>query len=503
MRIEPERPRLSSLWLLAAVFAILHAAIAGRYDFFRNELYFIICGRHPDYGYADQPSLVPLLAAATQAFGQSVWLLRLPAVLASIAMIPLTAQLAVAMGARGLAVYFAALAASIAPLLLGISTILTTETFEPLTWTALSLLAVRACVQDDRRALAWAGLVAGIAFETKYGIAIWILGLAVGITATSARRIVLWRQLWLGALIAALLASPSVIWQASHGWPFLEITRHHAAHNLTGSPVRFVIGQALAMNVLLAPLWLAGLVGPFAGRRLAQFRFLSLAFLVSGAIIVASHGKDYYLAPAYPTLFALGAAACTGLRRWAWWGWTAAAVLVSAVAAPVVLPLLEPPALAAYLDRTHLRPRPDEVAGVGAPLTQVFSDELGWRSFEQQVAKAFKALPPEDRARAAILALDYGEAAALDFYGHADGLPPALSGQNQYFLWGPHGYDGAVILAVNFRPAHWERFCRSSSVVGTFGAPYAMPYEIDRPIILCQGLKRNLTDTWERFKLFE
>jgi hypothetical protein len=133
----------------------------------------------------------------------------------------------------------------------------------------------------------------------------------------------------------------------------------------------------------------------------------------------------------------------------------------------------------------------------------VFSDELGWRSFEKQVAEVYKALPPEDRAHAAIMAVDYGEAAALDYYGPADGLPPAISGQNQYFLWGAHGYDGSVIIHANGRPETWARLCASSTVGGSFGAPYAMPYENDRPIILCRGLKRNLTETWERFKRYE
>ena len=491
------------LWLTAGLFGILYLALAGRYDVFRNELYFIICGRHPAFGYADQPPLVPLIAAATQAFGNSTWLLRLPAVLAAIAIIPLTARFAQLLGAAGWAAWFAALATAIAPMLMGIGTTVTTETFEPVTWTALAFLATQAWTRNDRRALIWAGLIAGIALEAKYGMAIWLIGLTVGIAATPARRMLVWREFWLGVLIVSLIAAPSVIWQAVNGWPFLEVTKHHSARNLTGSPLRFFIGQAVAMNLLLAPLWIAGIVGPFVIAQLKEFRFLSIAFPVAAAIIIASHGKDYYLGPAYPTLFALGAAVCGGIPRWLKLTWTAGAVVLSAIAAPVVLPLLDPPALARYLDRHHLRPRADETAGIGAPLTQVFSDEVGWRSFEKQVAAAYNALPPEDRVHAAILAVDYGEAAALDYYGPADGLPPALSGQNQYFLWGPRGYDGSVILAVNGRPERWKRICESSDVLGTFGAPYAMPYENDRPIILCHGLKANLSETWQRFKRFE
>ena len=72
--------------LVAAVVALVHLVSAGRYGLFANELYFIVCGRHPAIGYVDQPPLVPLLAAATQLGGINAWLLRLPAVLAAVAL---------------------------------------------------------------------------------------------------------------------------------------------------------------------------------------------------------------------------------------------------------------------------------------------------------------------------------------------------------------------------------------------------------------------------------
>ena len=81
------------VWLAVLVLALLYAFTAGRYDIFRNELYFIACGRHPALGYADLPPVVPLVAAAKQAFGVNVWLLRLPAIVAALALIPLTASL--------------------------------------------------------------------------------------------------------------------------------------------------------------------------------------------------------------------------------------------------------------------------------------------------------------------------------------------------------------------------------------------------------------------------
>ena len=130
----------------------------------------------------------------------------------------------------------------------------------------------------------------------------------------------------------------------------------------------------------------------------------------------------------------------------------------------------------------HLKPPPDEAAAVGAPLTQVFSDELGWRDLEHHVAVVYRSLPPDEQRGAAIFATNYGEAAAIDVYGRADGLPPAISGQNQYYLWGPRGHDSSLMILVNVNPNRWREFCRDVDVVDTFGVPYAMPYETDRPI---------------------
>jgi hypothetical protein len=130
---------------------------------------------------------------------------------------------------------------------------------------------------------------------------------------------------------------------------------------------------------------------------------------------------------------------------------------------------------------------------------QMLSDEFGWPQLARTVEGAYSALPSGDRAKAAIFASNYGDAAAIDFYGR--GLPPALSGNNQYYLWGPRSYDGSVVLAVNVDVAQWSRICDSARIVATFGtSPYAMPYEQDRPIVLCRGMHPSLPQLWPVFK---
>jgi len=490
------------IWAIAAATALVHLLFAGRYDLMRNELYFLVCGWHPDFGYVDHPPLVPLLSAATQLFGHSILLLRLPAVAAAAALVPLTANIARLLGATPRAIIFAAIAAAISPALIGTTALLTTQTFEPLMWTACSYFVTRALIRNDPRSLLWAGVVVGVSMEAKYGIMMWAIPLAIGLLATSERRVFASRHLWIGAALAIVIGAPSVLWQWVHGWPFVIAIMHHSSQNLPGPAWRFELTQALSINIVLVPLCIASVITPFTMQQLRPARFLAIAFVAATALDILAVGKDYYLFPVYPTTFAVGAVAISNFKPWLTRMWLVTALAVSVVMAPLALPILPPAVLQTYMARTHLRPPPDETAGIGAPLTQIFSDEFGWEALEKQVAAIYNSLPPEERQHAAIFGASYGEAAAVDVYGKADGLPPAISPEDQYFLWGTHDYDGSVIIHINGDPARWRRLCSSVTVAGTFGVEYAMPYERDRPIFICRGLRVPFASLWPRLQRY-
>jgi 4-amino-4-deoxy-L-arabinose transferase-like glycosyltransferase len=188
---------------------LLHLVVAGRYDIFRNELYFIDCGRHPDFGYVDQPPLIPLLAAATQLFGDNVWLLRIPGVIAAAALVPLTSSFSRLLGGNERSALIAGAAAGLAPALAALTSVLTTATLEPIAWTALAYLLTRALVQHSAWAMLWAGVVAGAAMEAKYGMAIWTIALALGTPFSPIRRLLLWRPFWLAICLGTIIAAPS------------------------------------------------------------------------------------------------------------------------------------------------------------------------------------------------------------------------------------------------------------------------------------------------------
>jgi len=136
------------------------------------------------------------------------------------------------------------------------------------------------------------------------------------------------------------------------------------------------------------------------------------------------------------------------------------------------------------------------------PLPQDWADMQGWPELAEAVARVYRALPEEERARAAILADNYGEAAAIDFFGRPLGLPPVISGHNQYFLWGPRGYDGAVLIDVDASVADDAKLCETATPGETYVSPLSMPYESRFDIVVCRRLKLPVADFWTRQKMF-
>ncbi|WP_266152857.1 glycosyltransferase family 39 protein [Endobacter medicaginis] len=466
----------------------------------------MVCGLHPDFGYVDQPPGVPLLAATLYATGLGAWGLRVPVAMAAAALVWIAARLARTLGGGTWAVGLTGLACAIAPMLMGLAATLNTSVFDPLAWTAIAWLLVRGLREGDDRALVLAGVVAGVALEIKYSVAFWMAGLALGLLVTPQRILLRRRGLWIGLALAAVIALPSALWQWRHGFLFLELTAAARDKNVAVGAWSFLHNQIRVMNPLFTPLWLAGLVAPLIVRRLRDLRFIAIACVVVVVIVRAGHGKDYYLSPLYPTLFAIGAAALEPLTRplagrLVTCAGAALAVMLSAIAAPVALPILSPAALARYMTRLHIAPQQQERSFRGTVLPQVFADQLGWHDFTREVETAWAQIPAGDRPATGIKVDNYGEAAALDLYGHA--LPPALSGHNQYFLWGLRGQHPTDLLVVQHDLDALRPYCRETLVLGTTSSLWAMAVENGKIIALCRGVTPPIRTLWPHLKIYE
>ena len=489
--------------ILALVSLMLHVLANGHYGIFRDELYFIVCGQRPDWGYVDQPAVVPLLAAASHAiFGDFVLGFRLLPALVMTATVALTAEFTHLVGGDRFAQWLAGLCVLLAPVFLIHGVLFSTDMFQALTWLALGWVLVRLeQTGDERWWLAFGGIV-GFSLNTKYLVAFYLVALAVGLLATSRRKSLASPWFYLGTLLAVVMVLPNVLWQQAHGWPFLDLGKAASGgKNIEMSPLEFFLQQVLLTGPPIALVWLCGLWAGLARPKYSVARAFPIAWLILLLVFDASHGKTYYPAAIYPTLLAFGA------QRIEAWVNNAVArqtiltgvALLGCLGAPITLPILPLEDFIRYQKAIGFAPSTGERQELGI-LPQYYADMFGWREMAEKIATVYRELPPEDRARAVFYGENYGEAAAIDVFGPRLGLPPAIGGHNNYYLWGPRGHDGSVVIIIGGSTKHYAELFRSTEVVGRIDTPYVMPYETDQPIYVLRGMKVPLQEYWPQVK---
>lgn len=494
--VAPVRKVGAFVWLLCLANVALHVALARRYDYHRDELYFIACGRHLASGYVDHAPLVPWIAALAGVFHHDLVALRLLPALAGGATVWLTAHLARELEARDGAVAMAAVAVTFCPAYLRMSAILCIPVFEAPLWTLASLLVVRIARGADptarRRLWLAVGAVAGVGLLNKHSMLLWIAGLAVGVVATPLRRELRTLAPWLGAAVAALLAAPNLVWQAQHGWATVEFLRALSSSVLVLVPRSlFLAGQLVYVHPLAAPIWIAGLVWLLRSERGRPFRALGWSFLVVAAILLATHAKPYYLAPAYPPLVAAGVVALDEALHLE--GWRSRVVSGALAATGVALALVALPILP--LDRIDRA-----VGAVGSivrpeNLTGELHDQFGWREQVDVAAGVVAGLSADERRGAVVLAGNYGQAGAVDFFGPERGLV-VMSGHMTYWMWGPITDRTGPVVAYGLERARLDALFADVREVARIDHPLAWPGERDLPVFLCRSPRGPLAGAW-------
>jgi hypothetical protein len=346
----------------------------------------------------------------------------------------------------------------------------------------------------------------GLGLDNKHSTVFFAVGIFIALLLTPERRHFARRWIWFGGLIAFAIALPNVVWEARHHWPTYELLSNiaHSNKNVPLSPAQFIGQQIIFTNPGTFPLWVAGLLWLFASRDGRRYRAIAIAYLVTLVEFIALNGKSYYLAPAYPMLFAAGSVAIDRAfaARLAWLKLAALTLVLvtGALFAPTVLPLFQPDRLIAYTRAIHLEPPRTETSHT-APLPQLFADQFGWEEMVGSVAHVYHHLRPEDAKRAAIFCQNYGEAGAIDFFGPKLGLPAAISGHQNYFLWGPRHWTGEVALVLDTDAEDERKLFASVDDLGQIvSSPWAMPFERRMHIYLCRELKGSVSETWPRLK---
>ncbi len=486
--------------------AVQLAAIPG-YGYFRDELYYVACARRLALGYVDHPPVsILVLRSVIDWLGTSLWALRIVPAVEGAAMVLLVGLIARELGGKSFAQLLAMSAALAAPEYLGINHVYSMNSLDLLFWALVAFLFLRVSRSPSTGSWVVLGIVLGAALENKISI-LWLgAGLFVGMVLTEHRRLLASKGPWIACAIAFAIFLPYLLWQASAGWPTLEFIRNARAHKMVSRPIAdFVVAQLEMMGPAGAIVWITGLAWLLGFPSARRFRWLASTYLfVFGLLAWNGTSRAGYLAPAYTWLLAAGGVVWERLLGGAFARSVAVALVLAGgvVLAPLGLPVLPVDRYVSYTKALGFAPSTEEKKELG-DLPQYYADMHGWRKIVDAVAEAWEQVPPSARPTTVVFAPDYGVAGALELFGAPRGLPPVVSGHNNYWLWGPPTGPIDTVIAVGGERERLEKEFDEVSLAATTDCGLCMPYENHRLIWICRGPKRSLVDLWPSLKHYD
>ena len=432
---------------------------ASSYGYFRDELYYIVSGTsHLSLGYVDFSPMVAWVTALLYPLtGDSLVSIHFVSALVEGILIFVSGMIARELGGGRRAQLLTAAATALTLTFLAGGSELSPDPFDQLWWSVLVYVLVRLVRRQEPKMWVAVGLVVGIGVLSKLTMLFFAGALLLSfVLIPSSRSYLKSRWILLGGLIAALLVLPMVYWNAVNGWPTVDFYRSFGGEFGAGS-LGFAFTQLEEPNPLNIPILLIGVWFYLKSEGAKGLRALGLAYLVLFASMTVLGMKPYYLAPIYPMLYAGGAvvleqriATTGGLSRvFGSRPWVVAALLIAVLLAPLIMPILPPPTLVSTYGASTVAGANSGVAsGESGPLPQNLGDRLGWPQMVSAVAQVYYSLPASERSQACIYASNYGEASALIFLGKGMGLPPVISGHNNFWVWGPGSCTGQVLISV-------------------------------------------------------
>jgi 4-amino-4-deoxy-L-arabinose transferase-like glycosyltransferase len=443
----------------------LSLAFAGRYGWQRDELYYAVAGRHLQGGYVEFPPVTALFSATARLlFGASLVGFRSFAILAGAATIVVAALVARELGGDRRAQAIAAALVAFSPLLLATNGLFQPVSFDQTATMLVLWLTLRLAL--GRGSWLALGVAAGVGLETKYTLAVVLVLLAAGF-AIWRRDLLVSRGSLLAVAVAGVLMIPNLIWEAGHGWISVYWFLHPPGSATDESRPQYVLDLLLQTNPFAVPVAVAGIVALTRDRRL---RAIGAAVAAVPVVYFLLGGKSYYALPA--VFFALAAGAVP-FARWATrWRLAAFVVLYAAVfvvALPQVLPVYP---LETAIRHGVVKARSD------------YQDELGWPALATQVGRLARGVD-------VVIASNYGEAGALDMFGHS--LPPVAATDVTFRYWRP-AVDGRRATLVGFGRTAALDFCHGYRRVGRIHMPTANE-ERGLPIAACV-LNGSLAAMW-------
>jgi len=488
---------------VAGVKLALHLAVNATtpYGFHRDELLYLAMGRHLRLWRMDFPPAIALVAEAVRAtLGDSLLAIRLVPALAGTALVVLAALMARELGGGRWAQALAALGVLASPLFLRSANLFQPVVLDQLAWTVALYALVRLCREDRPRWWLLLGAALGAGLLTKFSAAFIGLALLLALLATGRRAWLLTPWPWLAALLALVIGSPSLVGQLRLDAPVLgQMADLRQAQLERVTPLDFVTGQLVWGPATL--IGTAGLAGLLADRKLRAFRVVGWTCVWVFVILMVLHGKAYYAGPVYPALIGAGGVMLERVQGARLgpvlrWGGLVVLLLTMAVLLPIGVPILPPAAMAGYARAIGASSALRTNTGELERLPQDYADMLGWEEQVREVAQVYRSLPAPDRARTVIVAGNYGEAGALDFFGPRYGLPAVVSPTGSFWFFGPGTKPGEVVVTIGAGREDLVPLFDSVGAAGRVTSPWSVAEERDLTIFVARGPHRTLQEVW-------
>ncbi len=488
---------------LAALAIAIHFAtnIFTPYGIHRDEFLYLAMGRHLHLWSMEFPPAIALLAQFSHTLlGDSLFAIRFLPALAAGALVYLAATIARHLGGGNFSRILTALAVLCSPLFLRAGNLFQPVVFDQLAWTVAFYALVRLVQTENTKWWLWFGVAAGLGLLMKFSAVFFGTAALAAIIVSPQRRWLLTPWPWIAIAIALAIGSPSVIGQISLDFPVLKQMQDLKASQLDRvTPAAFIGGQLLLGPAVFVAI--GGLVSLIFSERLKRFAVVGWMSLFAFLILMLLHGKSYYLGPVYPALFAAGAVAIEGfpnstMRRSVEWIAAALIIAFGLLTFPIGVPILPPERMAAYSSAIGATSALRNNQGELDRLPQDYADMLGWEQQVAEVASVYNSLSAADKQAAVIIAANYGEAGAIDYYGPRHGLPNAIAAAGTYWFFGPGSKPGMVAVTIGVPEKTIKAFFREGQLVKTVGDPWSVDEERTVPIFIARNPYKTLQEVW-------
>lgn len=487
---------------LAAADFIAHIIFAGNYGYFRDELYYIVSGtQHLSLGYVDFPPMIAYVAALVNIVaGDSLVSIHVLPAFAEGVVVFLSGMIARELGGGRRAQVLAAVTTLLTFALLAFGSIFTPDFLDSLWWSLLAYTVVRIVRRRQPKLWVVAGLIIGVGMLTKLTILFFVGALLVSFLAIpSARQHIRTKWVLLGGLLSGAFLLPMIYWNAVNGWPMVRFYLEFTGDVSGGGPLSFLYTQLALMSFLNVPIFLIGLYFYLRSSEGSQLRAFGLAYILLYVFMTVLDMKPYYLAPAYPMLYAGGAlmierSSVSKKRMFRWFGsrpYIAALAVVAILLSPIAMPILSPQTVIGSY-------------GVADYQISPLPDRYGWSGLVSNLSIAYNALPESLKSQACIFTSNYGEASAVNFFGRGLGLPDAISGHNNYYVWGPNSCSGQVVITIGISLSTMQQAYGNVTLLTTNECSYCISYEQVLPIYLCTNPNfSSLATLWSQVRHYD